>query len=69
MGKGKIFLNAKPRQIFYVEKEPEDDIEWGIPVSFFAQYRADNEHIINKCFEFDWNCSVLPKIIKDQERR
>ena len=30
----------------------------------FAPYVPDNETILNNCFEFDWECSKITKIVK-----
>ena len=35
----------------------------------FAPYKRDTNEILMKCFEFDWECSKIPKIIKDEEDR
>ena len=32
---------------------------------FFKNYFMDHESLLNKCFEFDWSCSKIPKLIKD----
>ena len=69
MGKGRMFLSAKPRQMFAAEKEPAPDAEWTLANSFFGKYKADDDDIINKCFDFDWGCSSLDKLIKDLTSR
>lgn len=39
---------------------------WGIPISLFKDYAFDTEEHLSRCFDFDWSCSKLAKIIKDQ---
>jgi hypothetical protein len=38
---------------------------WGIPISIFKDYRFDNDHTFNQCFEFDWERTKIPKLVKD----
>ena len=40
---------------------------WSLAKSFFAKYKFDNDVIYNKCFDFDWNCSSLNRMVKDPE--
>ena len=42
---------------------PKDDVkeEWDITKSSFKTYRTDNEGILEKCFEFDWEL-IEPKL-------
>ena len=35
----------------------------------FKDYRPDTEVLLAKCFEFDWENTKLPKIVKSQEDR
>ena len=51
--------------MFAVKKEPRPDTAWTVAKSFFGKYKVDDDEIINKCFNFDWECSNLNKIIKD----
>ena len=67
MTKGRVFLAAKPRQQFTAAEGVRPKSPWSIPKSFFAKYRADNDAIMNKCFDFDWNCSSLNRMIKDPD--
>ena len=30
----------------------------------FAQFKQDTEDLTDKCFEFDWQCSKIDKLIK-----
>lgn len=38
---------------------------WDFNKSIFAAYKQDNEDLLNKCFEADWESSRIPKIAKD----
>lgn len=45
---------------------------WSIPISLFKDYKFDNDVIytqdlFRKCFEFDWKCSKIAKLVKDED--
>lgn len=40
---------------------------WSVAKSFFAPYKFDTAALLNKCFEFDWKCSSLNRMIKDPD--
>jgi len=40
---------------------------WDFNKSVFAQYQYDSEAVLHACFEFDWECSKLSKILKVPE--
>ena len=42
-------------------------VPWDFKKSVFASYQPDTETFLNTCFEFDWECSKIPKIIKDYD--
>ncbi|CAG9323140.1 unnamed protein product [Blepharisma stoltei] len=42
---------------------------WGIPISIFKDYKFDDEELLRKCFEFDWERSKIPKLVKDPEEQ
>ncbi len=42
---------------------------WTFPKSFFAKYNFDTDLVIGKCFDFDWSCSTLDKMIKDPREK
>lgn len=44
------------------EKEP-----WDFKKSVFAPYYPDSDTLLNSCFEFDWECSKISKVIKDYD--
>lgn len=33
-----------------------------------AKWRSDDAELINLCFEYDWECSKVSKIIKDEQQ-
>eukprot|EP00359_Climacostomum_virens_P001679 CAMPEP_0204897674 /NCGR_PEP_ID=MMETSP1397-20131031/869_1 /ASSEMBLY_ACC=CAM_ASM_000891 /TAXON_ID=49980 /ORGANISM="Climacostomum Climacostomum virens, Strain Stock W-24" /LENGTH=860 /DNA_ID=CAMNT_0052065451 /DNA_START=87 /DNA_END=2668 /DNA_ORIENTATION=+ len=39
---------------------------WSIPISLFKNYKFDSDDLYKKCFEFDWKCCKVPKLIKDE---
>lgn len=46
-------------------------VPWSIPMSLFKDYLFDTEvpltqDLINNCFEFDWNTSRIPSLVKDE---
>lgn len=38
---------------------------WDFNKSVFKDYKADNALLLDQCFEFDWSCSKIEKVIKD----
>ena len=38
--------------------------QWNIEVSNFREFARDTEEVFEKCFEFDWAYTRLPKWIK-----
>ena len=42
---------------------------WSFFNSVFRDYKPDNKELLDECFEFDWSCSKLEKIIKNEEER
>ena len=40
---------------------------WSIPRSLFASYKVDNEALLTRCFENDWNRCKITKIIKNTD--
>jgi len=62
-------LKAKPRCAFNTQELTRPKSAWSIPKSFFGRYKFDNDAIITKCFDWDWQCSTLDKMIKDPQER
>jgi len=40
---------------------------WDFKKSVFKDYIPDNEIMLSRCFEYDWNNSKIPKIVKDEK--
>jgi len=40
---------------------------WDFSKSVFKDYKADNVNRLDECFEFDWECSKIPRIIKNED--
>lgn len=58
-------LKPIPRPEPYIAKEIErPKTPWTFPISLFAQYKLDNEELLNNCFDFDWRCSKIERMIK-----
>jgi Ran GTPase-activating protein (RanGAP) involved in mRNA processing and transport len=66
-------LAIRPRVDPYVYLPPaaeKERIPWSIPISLFKDYRFDTpvkptQDHYQKCFEFDWSCCKVPRLIKD----
>eukprot|EP00347_Sterkiella_histriomuscorum_P006493 403352557 len=64
------YLGCKPR-----ETRNKRDIEklqkfnqWKrVNSYFFKNYFIDSEQTLTKCFEFDWQCGKIPKLVKDSK--
>jgi hypothetical protein len=51
---------------------PKDDEirpKWRFQLSLFKPYKYDTEKQFDKCFEFDWKCTKMPRLVKDVEDR
>ena len=40
---------------------------WDFFKSIFKDYKADTESLLADCFEFDWQCSKIEKVVKKEE--
>ena len=38
---------------------------WSKAISVFNRYKYDTGPQFDKCFEFDWSCGRIPKLVKD----
>ena len=43
--------------------------KWQMEKSIFKKYQNEGPKLIERCFEFDWKCSKIEKIIKSEEQR
>ena len=65
-------INCRPRPEIYIPKkiEPEKKKDkWIQEKSVFKKYRVDTSKILDNCFDFDWECSKCPVMIKNTEER
>lgn len=64
-------IQTKPRTrdpIYVPPKKKKKRVIWAFSTSIFAKWRMDDAELINLCFEYDWECSKVPKIIKDPDQ-
>lgn len=40
---------------------------WDFSKSVFKDYKADTVNKLDECYEFDWESSKIPRIIKNEE--
>ena len=57
-----VLPRAPPRKVKGLQRSKTP---WDFNKSVFKDYLADNEAILNKCFEYDWSNSKISKIVKD----
>eukprot|EP00347_Sterkiella_histriomuscorum_P005610 403355936 len=56
---------GKPRLAKSLVQRDKVKTPWDFFKSVFKDYKADNPLLLNNCFEHDWSCTKLEKIIKD----
>ena len=56
---------AKPRP--EITTTPRPKTPWTFEKSFFTQYFENHDDLMAECFEFDWESSKIPRIIKNEE--
>mmetsp|Transcript_6029 Transcript_6029/g.5632 ORF Transcript_6029/g.5632 Transcript_6029/m.5632 type:complete len:199 (-) Transcript_6029:158-754(-) len=47
------------------EKKERIKTPWDFFKSVFKDYKPDTPKILDECFEFDWNCSKITKLVKN----
>lgn len=47
--------------------KPRPKTPWDVSRSVFRTYQDDTEHLLNKCFEFDWACSKITRFIRQYD--
>ena len=65
-------ISCKPRPNIYEPKvfiEPEPKPQWTQENSVFKKYMVDNTKIFEKCFDYDWECSRIPNMIKQPDEQ
>ena len=50
-----------------VKKKERLKTPWDFFNSVFKNYKPDNNKLIAQCFEYDWSCCKIPKLIKNEE--
>ena len=63
-------ISIKPRTrdpVYVPPKKKKKRVIWTFPISLMYKWRMDDAELINLCFEYDWECGKVPKIIKDPE--
>lgn len=61
-----FMTKCKPRQRRRFRAAETID-RWTIPKSLFKDYKFDNEKFLDRCFEFDWECSRILRVVKTPE--
>ena len=61
-------INARPRQIHISSGPTRPTSPWSVAKSFFASYQLDTDELMKKCFDFDWGCSVIDRMIRNPEQ-
>ena len=61
----KLHAIPRPKPKMYSPNVIKQKRIWGIPISVFKDYKFDTDHLFNQCFEFDWERTKIPKLIKD----
>jgi len=56
---------GKPRPAKSLVQRDKLETPWDFFRSVFREYKPDNTTILMTCFEHDWSCTKLEKIIKD----
>lgn len=57
---------AQPRPEPIIEEEEErPKSPWNFSKSLFASRPQDTDELMHECFDYDWNCSKIEKILKN----
>ncbi|EGR31140.1 leucine rich repeat protein [Ichthyophthirius multifiliis] len=63
-----ITILPRTRDPQYVPaKQKKTKAKWTFSISLMAKWRPDDEELIKKCFETDWENSKIPQKVKKQE--
>jgi hypothetical protein len=65
-------LDSEPRwpsKIYELPPDVRPKTPWGLPISLFKDYKFDNEAHLADCFEFDWSCSKILRVVKNPEEQ
>ena len=62
-----ISITPRTKDFIYTPpKEKKEKIPWDFWKSVFKDYQIDTDELLKKCFEFDFKCSKIPRLIKDE---
>ncbi|KAL4466565.1 hypothetical protein ABPG72_010616 [Tetrahymena utriculariae] len=65
-------ISIQPRTadpIYIPAKTKKKRVKWTFPISLFTKWRPDDDEIIKKCFEYDWdNCKIQQKVKKQEDQ-
>lgn len=53
-------------QEYIAPKEKKEKKVWEVDKSIFRHYQMDNEILLKKCFETDFNNSRISRLVKDE---
>ena len=59
----KCFPRPPPKSL---QKQERVKTPWDFFKSVFREYKPDTEVLLSNCFEFDWQCSKIDKVVKDE---
>ena len=54
-------------EVYIPPKQKKFRIKWTFPISLFAKWRTDDEELLRKCFDFDWEYGKIAKLAKKEE--
>lgn len=61
-------LPRTPDPIYIPPKLKKEKIKWTFPISiWFKDFKFETEDILKKCFEKDWICSKITKVVKNPD--
>ncbi|CAD8165096.1 unnamed protein product [Paramecium pentaurelia] len=61
-------LPRTPDPIYIPPKLKKQKRIWSFPISiWFKDFRFENEEFLRKCFEKDWSCSKISKVVKNPD--
>ena len=65
----KFRSKVKPRIAVNEVEQDLEEPDWEMNNSFFSKYKIDNDSLMAQCFDFDWKCSSIERLVKNDEER
>lgn len=65
-------IGCRPRPIIYVPKSDQNKgpkPKFQQAKSVFKKFRVDNTKLLEKCFEYDWSCSKIENMIRNDDEK